>query len=237
MDIIQENLNNLFLLWKTAAIKFHSYTLLDEIDNAYIKETQWPCRTWSTKTLAKQDYQNIKQNVEAFGHGILSYFSVINGVFSPSNFFELKFEQSGMSLLLQEKFEEKVTLDLEKVTNLKHADIWSDAFYQAFNYSIAPEVIDNTKEDIAYFIVKHNGEIVGTIIKFITGTTCGIHSLGITPQHRKKGYAKNIMKKVLNDLDRDKIKLVTLQASAAAKDMYAGLGFSYDFKMENYFIK
>jgi predicted acetyltransferase len=80
-------------------------------------------------------------------------------------------------------------------------------------------------------------DIVGTVICHQTQNTIGIHSLGILPNMRGKGYATEIMYNVLNKGLEQGCNLATLQASKMAKSMYEKMGFTTEFIMRNYKLK
>lgn len=151
--------------------------------------------------------------------------------------FKLKSIQYGMSLPLNSKFKVEKSLVLKKVGDKVNAVLWSQAFHNAFGYKIAAETISNTCENIEYYLIMNEEILVGTIVLLATNTTIGIHSLGIIPSQRKKGYGKDIMHTVLNRAIDETYDLATLQASEMAKNMYTNMGFSLDFIMENYTLK
>ena len=88
-----------------------------------------------------------------------------------------------------------------------------------------------------YYLIMNEETLVGTIVLLGTNATIGIHSLGIIPSQRKKGYGKEIMHTVLNRAIDETYDMATLQASEMARNMYANMGFSLDFIMENYTLK
>lgn len=145
--------------------------------------------------------------------------------------------QYGMSLELKNNFKPSKDLRLKKAETTNEIGLWCKAFKQAFNYSISEPTLEKTKNTIPYFLVYDNKDLVGTIILYITGNTAGVHSLGIIPEMRKKGYATEIMYQILNQAIKENAKTATLQASEMAKNMYSGMGFSTDFLMHNYQLK
>lgn len=142
-----------------------------------------------------------------------------------------------MSLQLNNKFIIGMKLDFKRVENESDAKTWSNSFRKAFGYEISLQIITKTKEEIPFYLVYLEEELIGTVILHITKNIAGIHSLGILPEKRKQGFATQIMHHTLNKSIDQNLSLATLQASEMAKDMYLKLGFSVDFLMENYQIK
>ncbi|WP_348747712.1 GNAT family N-acetyltransferase [Tenacibaculum sp. 190524A02b] len=127
-------------------------------------------------------------------------------------------------------------LNFIQVHNKEEAILWSDTFYQAFNYIISVETLLKTLKDIQYFLVFNEEEIIGTVVLFNTYKIAGIHSLGIIPSQRNKGFASKIMKEIINLAIDKNMDTAILQASEMAKNMYLNLGFTFDFLMENYLL-
>ncbi len=62
----------------------------------------------------------------------------------------------------------------------------------------------------------------------------GVHSVGIPPEMRRKGYAKQIMKLLINSAVDNACDYMTLQASDMGKNLYLNLGFKEQFTIKNY---
>ncbi|MEM9364338.1 MAG: GNAT family N-acetyltransferase [Bacteroidota bacterium] len=239
MNTTQLNIHNLGQLWEIAGKASDGFKKDDGYFVSMAEKGEWPNRIWVTETLSEETIANIASEMKTNEPITFSHFNEteIETVLLQEHGFELKSEQYGMSLPLSSKFEVEKTLELERVSSSENAKLWSQAFYDAFQYEISSDTIVKAMEDIPFFLVKNEGTLVGTLILFATDKVLGIHSLGILPTQRKRGYAKEIMHHVLNRAIEDHYDLATLQASEMAKNMYAKMGFTFDFMMKNYRLK
>lgn len=235
MNKIQANIENLTQLWKRAGESFNGYNFNQGIHSSMIHHSQWPNRVWSTQTATPTDLWKIEMLLNT-SNLTYSSFSTINEdkINAADLNLKLKSTQIGMSFVPNRQFDEDNTLVLTTVKNEKQAESWSHVFLSAFKYLISVETILTLKDEIEFILVSNQNEVVATLMIYYSPNTCGLHSLGVPPEHRKKGYAKNIMKTVLNRMHHENIPLVTLQASDMAKNMYLSLGFQEDFIMDNY---
>ncbi|MFV0467565.1 MAG: GNAT family N-acetyltransferase [Dysgonomonas sp.] len=239
MNKIKLNINNLTRLWKMAGETFENYFEDEAIFWSQIKNSEWPNRVWTNKPLTEETILKIKSRMRIESGLTFSYFSEIKkrNLLMNDNDFKFKSLQSGMSLPLTNKFSTQKQIDFKEVTGKTDAKLWSESFYEAFNYNISTETVLRTKNDIQYFLSYHESELVGTIVLFVTEKVAGIHSLGILPAKRKQGLATDIMHAILNTAIDQDLTLATLQASEMAKEMYLKMGFSFDFLMENFQLK
>ena len=237
MKKIVSNINNLTSLWKTAAAPYQGYHKETSFESAYIENAQWPNRIWTNLSPSENQLKEVQ--LQMLGEDKYFTFSLFTLSSQENNMeldakIQLKSTQYGMSLELKEKFETQRQSDFKRVENTEEANIWSNAFFKAFNYEISTATILKTKETIPYYLVYFEQELIGTVILYTTNTIAGLHSLGIIPQKRKQGFATEIMRHTLNKAIDNNLSLATLQASEMAKEMYLKLGFSLDFLMKNY---
>lgn len=238
MSKIQSNINNLHTLWKEAGIPFNGYSEEGNIYQSKIMGSEWPNKIWTLSNLSTDSIEPIKNRMKTDPSLTFSHFSSqvsATGELAEQGFGH-KSTQYGMSLELKEAFKPSKDLQLKKIEKTDDMVLWSRAFKQAFDYSISELTLERTKNRIPYYLVYDHNDMVGTIILYITGNVAGIHSLGIIPEMRKKGYATEIMYQVLNRAIKENAKIATLQASEMAKNMYLGMGFSTDFLMHNYHL-
>ncbi|MBJ6367035.1 GNAT family N-acetyltransferase [Snuella sedimenti] len=236
MNNTQLNINNLTQLWQVAGQSFKSYFKEASIYYIYITNSEWPNRIWTDASISEDIVHSIQSKMDGNATLTFSYFNdkKTKSPLVDYKCFSLKSVQYGMSLTLKGKFMTQIPLEFKRVTNKSSAQKWHKTFYEAFNYNISTETIIKTKNDIQYVLVYHKKAIIGTVLLFTTNHVIGIHSLGIRPKHRKKGYANEIMHQVLNMAIDQKVSIATLQASEMAKGMYEKMGFTIDFLMENY---
>ena len=239
MNTTQLNIHNLGQLWETAGKASDGFKKGDGYFVSMAENGEWPNRIWATETLSEETMADIDSEMNTFKQIMFSHFNETETetTLLKEHGFELKSEQYGMSLQLSSKFEVEKTMELERVNSYENAKLWSQAFYDAFQYEISLDTIVNAMEDIPFFLVKNEEALVGTLILFAAGKVLGIHSLGIRPTQRKKGYAKEIMHHVLNNAIEKNYAQATLQASEMAKNMYALMGLTFDFMMKNYKLK
>ena len=233
MNNTKINIDNLTTLWKTASAPFQSYFENDFFCYARIQDMQWPNRVWAKNTILPENFKNVSRFTTpiTFSH----FISMDQEPFQNENpNIRFKSKQYGMSLPLSNEFDIEKELIFKKVDTNIDANLWSSSFYKAFGYEINPEVILKTRHHIPFYLVFWEKELVGTVIIFKTHEIVGIHALGIIPTMRKKGFATEIMKQIINISIDQHLSFATLQASEMAKNMYQRMGFSVDFLMYNY---
>jgi GNAT superfamily N-acetyltransferase len=230
------NISNLNQLWTVAGKVVDGYRETEQFFIFKADNLEWPNRIWTKQRLNEQLIQKIKTELLVGFPLVFSHFKETNEDYSPllEKAFKLKFRQTGMSLRPESTYRVEKKINLRKVSTKSDAKIWSTSFKEAFRYKISEGIIEGSWDEISYYLAYYEGEVVGTIVLFVTDNVLGIHSLGIVPAHRKKGLAQSIMGQVLNNALEQNYDLISLQASDMARDMYLQMGFSIDFIMENY---
>ena len=238
MTRIEKNIENLKSLWRLVGERASVHHSTDWAEYSLIKGYQWPNRLWFmgdiTEAAVAQAKALIQSEDELF---VLPYWDVYhsNGdQLLKENGFELLFEQLGMSLELEQKYDAQLSLKIKKVSTAADAALWSELFEQSFGYQIHQQMLQWTYDTIDYWIAYDGNTAVGTLMLHYTGDTIGIHAMGILPEMRRQGFAEQMMVHTLNHaIDKD-LKYATLQASALGKGLYAKLGFEEDFVQRNY---
>ncbi len=69
---------------------------------------------------------------------------------------------------------------------------------------------------------------------YTTGSTAGVHWVGVVPSHRRRGVARALMNRILAHVQEGGRALVTLQASAAGRHLYDSLGFVGETTIHTY---
>jgi len=241
MNIIESNIKNLTSLWKVVSEPFSSYFSNTDFNYSLIKNSEWPNRLWfdqdinqNTITLIKEKLSSVSTNL------IIPYWDIYNSnsfELLEKNDFNLKFEQSGMALKLNRLTNVLDILKLRKASTKKDTELWSKLFSKAFGYFINPVLLIKTYKNINYYIAYHQDQAVGTGILHITDNISGIHSVGVIPEHRRKGYAEQIMKLLINQSIKINSDYVTLQSSDMGKNLYLKLGFKEQFKIKSYALQ
>lgn len=242
METIQSNITNLTSLWKSVTQPFNTFNEDKNIGYCFIPNSQWPNKIWLKKAHNPAILNDIKLLLKSELDGLtLSFFDIDSSeqnlmIFDYHGFDESSI-QFGMSLMLKEKVKTSKQLTLQLITNVEASKKWSQTFEKAFGYKVSEKTVKKTYHTINYYLIYDHEDIVGTVICHQTQNTIGIHSLGILPNMRGKGYATEIMYNALNKALEQGCNLATLQASKMAKSMYEKMGFTTEFIMRNYKLK
>lgn len=241
MTTIDSNIANLTSLWKSAALPFNTYNEDKNMGYCFVPNSQWPNKIWLKKDHNPDILNEVKLLLTSeLDDLIFTYFDLEtrgkNMILDYHDFEEVSI-QYGMSVKLSEKVKILKQLKFKLVTNIKDSQKWSQTFHKAFRYIISEETINKTYHHINYYLIYDQESIIGTAISHQTNSTIGIHSLGILPNMRGKGYATQIMHQLLNNGLEQGCHLATLQASKMAKSMYEKMGFTTEFIMRNFKLK
>ncbi len=237
MDLKKANIHNLTNLWKTGGLLAGQYVEEPCYRLSIGESGAWPNKLWFTHQPNMQAMQHIqlKWNLNEISIPIWGEDMSKHELMLKARGFEEKLTQVAMSLTLEEVHDHANKLVIEKVKNGKLAKTWSRLFQEAFGYEISAMTVTDTMESIEYFIGKYDGVPIGTAVLFIDqyGTT-GIHSMGIIPSQRRKGYAEELLIRMLNRAQLNGAKHVTLQASEMGKGLYLKTGFQEDFIIKTF---
>ncbi len=238
MNIIASNIENLTSLWRVVSEPFGSYFSNTDFNYSLIKKSQWPNRLWLNQDINQHTISLIKEKLSSVSTNlIIPYWDIYNTnsfELLEKNGFNLKFEQSGMALKLNHLTDVYGFLKLRKVATKEDTELWSKLFSKAFGYFINPLVLIKTLKKVSYYIAYHQNHAVGTGILHVTNNISGIHSVGIIPEERRKGYAEQIMKLLINQAVKINSDYITLQSSDLGKNLYLKLGFKEQFKIKSY---
>ncbi len=233
-----ENINNLTSIWKSIGQIHQAHTSTLNIEWVDMQDKTWPNRLWLTSPVTSKLLEQAKQHLQSTSTQILiPYYSTesepTETLFNASGFKSL-FHQIGMSLKLENPFQVESSVQLKRVNTKEDAKLWSTFFEQSFGYFISPETIANTCHSIEYYITYSGEAPIGTLILHTTNAIIGVHAMGIIPQMRRKGYAEQIMKTIINQAIEQDLDYMTLQASEVGKKVYDKLGFTTDFVLNTY---
>jgi hypothetical protein len=237
----QKNIDNLTSLWKLAGNSIGEYIQHKDFSTCQIQHSQWPNRIWFNVDVNEEILMTVAEAVKNSPVPLsVSDWSDFDNSHLPlfEQFgFSKKSEQIGMSLKLDQAFEQFNRLDLKRVAGSDQASMWAELYPLCFGYKISFETIDRTQTDIQYYLIYRNKEAIGTAIVHETEDLVGIHGVGIIPECRKQGFAEETMAILLNKVIARNKKFATLQASAMGKNIYRKMGFTEDFIMTNYQLK
>jgi ribosomal protein S18 acetylase RimI-like enzyme len=241
MSIINANIHNLTSLWKKAGMAHESFFPQEKFDYCFIDNSDWPNRIWFNQSIDNELITIVKEKISSIAIPLtIAYWNTNKN----SSFVELEshgftklFEQVGMSLKLTKPLQIESNLETKLVSNKTEANTWAKIFEKSFGYRILPDTIIKTISEFDYYIAYSQNTAVGTAISYKTNDIIGVHSVGIPPEMRRKGYAKQIMKLLINDAIKKGCEYMTLQASDMGKNLYLSLGFKEEFVIINYSLE
>ncbi len=239
-NISKLNIENLTSLWKIVSIPFQGFFPGDEFDYCQIQNSDWPNRLWFNQN---ENEKSLKKAIKIIRSSSInlsfSYWddfnSPINQLIEKSGFTK-KSTQIGMSLKLNQKFQEQNRLSFQIVTEQDQAKLWANLYPQSFGYLITDKILIKTSREVQYYLIYFENKPIGTAITIQTANIIGIHGVGIIPEMRKRGFAEEIMYIILNRAIDQKIEYATLQSSTMGKGIYLKMGFSDIFCMTNYLL-
>ena len=98
------------------------------------------------------------------------------------------------------------------------------------------EIMQNSRCEKMFVLRKSGDEIVGAAYVAYEGEKAWFYSLVVSPHHRKKGFAREIMETALHELSINnvtEISLSVLPSNTSAILLYEGLGFA---KISRYYF-
>lgn len=235
-SVINDNIKNLTSLWKTVGIPLDSYIKTPEFEYCKIKDSDWPNRLWFTKDVKQKDIDLVKEIVKS-GNLTIPYWNTKSkneDALFLKNDFELKFKQVAMYLKPKVCFEIENEIEIKRIYKKSEMKLWVDLYPKSFSYKISESILVNTNKDIHYYLVYRNNRPIGTAILFQTNNIVGVHGVGVVPEMRKRGFAAQIMKSLINVAIINNMDYVMLQASDMGRNVYAKLGFKELFEIKNY---
>ncbi|WP_289063743.1 GNAT family N-acetyltransferase [uncultured Zobellia sp.] len=237
-ELIHTNIKNLTSLWETAAAAFDSYHKTPVFEYCEVSSSEWPNRLWLHQPINQETVDLIKQKIGETATPItLPVWDIYDdnqSALLENNDFIFIFEQVGMSLKPSHFFDIHGDVNIERVTDSTEAKLWSVLFKKSFGYEISLETVSKTLSEIEYYIAYSDGLAVGTAILHQTNSVMGIHAIGIPPEMRRRGYADQIMRLLINKIIKNGFEYITLQASNMGLNLYLKLGFEEQFLIKNY---
>ncbi|MEM1134739.1 MAG: GNAT family N-acetyltransferase [Bacteroidota bacterium] len=241
-NLAQQNIDNLTSLWQTVGERANAHISGADFDFSIVSNSEWPNRLWFHSDIDAVGISKAKKIIQVKNTPlIVPYWDIYQNQsyeLLETNGFENVSEQIGMGLAFDQTYKESSILQIEKVYEDEQALLWGNLFKEAFGYKISHNLLLPNYEHIDFFLVFHEEEPVGTIILHNTNNTViGIHAMGIIPSMRRKGFAEQLMKQMLNLSMAKGFKYAVLQASSMGKGLYQKLGFQEQFIMKNYSLK
>lgn len=238
MNIKEANINNLTSLWEEAAKPYGAFYSGANFNHCFIENSDWPNRLWFNQPITSEIIATVKEQLLTTPVPLTVALWDLTENETTSDLesygFTKLFEQIGMSLKLTSPVTTHGNVNLQLVVCNEDAYLWTKLFKRSFGYNILPDTVIKTMNTFDYYIAYAQNNAVGTAVAYKTNNIVGVHSVGIPPEMRRKGYAKEIMLQLINNALEKGCDYMTLQASNMGKNLYVNLGFNEQFVINNY---
>jgi len=101
------------------------------------------------------------------------------------------------------------------------------------------EYLLTSPESVSYRAVTPDGTMVGFIVGIVEPDATGhITTLGVAPEHRRRGIANKMLKKVEEGFRRREVRIARLEVrsvNTGAQDLYLKLGFNVTQRLPRYY--
>ena len=154
-----------------------------------------------------------------------------------ANNFALLFAQAAMVLPLRgEGNTPSSALTFKDVETDGDTERWVDVASRGFGYEIdTPAVRASVGTPGLRLVLATEGETpVATGVLFENSGVAGMHMVAVSPTHRRRGFARQMMFQLLAEARKANIQHATLQASTMGEPLYHQLGFERQFTIRNY---
>lgn len=239
MDVLQANMRNLTKLWETGGERSGRVRRQERYTMSVVVGADWPNKLWFHERISEPDWRQALDEVITYQLTVLIWGSDVGyhaSLLEQSGLTE-KTPLTGMSLELARFHPEvQAKVHLERVRTARQAELWANLFAEAFGYRLGVPTILFTQDVVDYYIGFAGSQPFGTAVLYQEeAAVVGIHSMGVIPHQRRKGYARALLNMVLAEARERKAELVTLQASAMGKGLYEQLGFKPDFLIHQFY--
>ncbi len=238
-ELMQSNIENLIAFWIACGQKDHPLPSGRKLHYS----AHWPWRMWLDYDHhpTRQDLEQVLIQAERVDESVTipqwrQPDEVMSEVFSREGY-EVKMTQEAMVVsLCALEAQPASTLDLRWLTDVESAAPWTRVASESFGYSIHEPVIAGLigVPGLHLLLAEVDDTAVGTGMLLQTGRTAGIHMMGVPPEHRRKGYARQMMFGLLALARELGTEHATLQASAAGQGLYQQLGFKAQGSIRSY---
>ena len=101
------------------------------------------------------------------------------------------------------------------------------------------EYLLTAPESVSYRAVTHGGQMVGFIIGLVEPDHTGhVTTVGVAPEHRRRGLAHRLMQKAEDGFRRRNVRIVRLEVrsiNTGAQQLYSNLGYSVTQRLPRYY--
>jgi len=150
------------------------------------------------------------------------------------------YDHSEYEMFLKHDVQKEVSSYTVKLRNSTIYDAKEIAFQNSIYFDIEynGEEFPMTEEDASFiYIAEVNNKVVGKVHLEISNCVGGIFGLGVLPEYRSKGYARQILNISINKLKEKGTKEIMLQVSVTNKNalnLYKSCGFEETSTMDYY---
>ena len=258
MIINQANIDNLTHLWKkygTRTLKLK--TTQNERQSSLLHiNTHWPYRCWFDEPYLRQDTLALESLPPSTIYPVWPNFSLKQKTKQTlaeqhkverelsSNNWRCILEQTAMFFPLNQQTTAELAnyhsastnFSVKKLTTVTELALWLNIASKAFGYAIEQLVFEKlmAEQDSQILLAYDNNVPVATALLFKTDNIIGIHQVAVHPNMQGKGYARMLMKALINKSYEWQGSHIVLQASAAGKPLYDSLGFKNQFLIKSY---
>jgi ribosomal-protein-alanine N-acetyltransferase len=101
------------------------------------------------------------------------------------------------------------------------------------------EYLLTASESVAYRAVTQGGAMVGFIVGLVEPDHTGhVTTIGVSPEHRRRGIARSLMQKVEDGFRRRNVRMVRLEVrsvNTGAQELYRNLGYAVTQRLPRYY--
>lgn len=236
----QINLQNLTELWRRMGAKPDNRPGLADFQIC----NQWPYRAWTENSMTEFAPDTAAESLAALSpNPIVPIWEAAHQDTRPlesaliANGFDMRLPQTAMNLDFTQtpKIILDETLVIRQVTSDRDAQKWVAVASAAFQYEIDLSVIQRLLRDdqIELWLAWQGRHAAASALTLSTGTTVGVHQMGVQPCFRGRGLAREMMA-FLMQRHRHNHRHMVLQASSMGEPLYRKLGFQTVFAIRNY---
>ncbi len=145
-----------------------------------------------------------------------------------NNGYSFMFAQTGMIFDLDKPFDESIDehiVVLEPDEAALNADIFEKALGGVPQEGFVSEAFAREGEKGKVYAYKDEGIYKASAAALFNERVSGIHQVGTLPEHVRKGYAKALLNRCLQDAKKAGMDQISLQASEVGKLVYESMGF------------
>lgn len=238
------NIDNLTQLWTLMGAK---PCIIEGGEKIFISDS-WPHRHWPEGKFVADNTATVDDIISRVRpDGIIPVWQQPDNRLEKilsSNGFSLSFEQTAMTLDLQGYvLEGSSDLVIKNAVTAQDIALWTETESKIFGYDIDLAVIEKIAghPDIQLLMAYQpadgeagTGPLVATALIFNSNNVIGMHQGGVLPAYRRQNIARQLLVDTIEHCSRSTTRYLTLQASAAAENLYASFGFKKQFKIKNY---